>query len=280
MKKFQYQVVRYRHDRVTGEFVNVGIIVYEESTGYLDSFFINKYSRITQFFENVDGNYLVKVLKQFKKEIEQRSAVYNGLFSNEYKSLTEISESVLPKNDSSLFCSEVRTAIDLDIKIAALDLYERIVDRYISEADKTIKDDNYVWKNIYKKYFDACNITDKLTSHTVITANDTIQFDKTWKNGVWNCFESVSFDLKKEETIKNKIYRWSGVLNELENASEKINLYFLTALPSNKDKKLTKFIKDTFNEEKYKTIKVELITEKDAEKLTKTFKEKIESHEQ
>ncbi|EHM7982831.1 DUF3037 domain-containing protein [Elizabethkingia anophelis] len=279
MKKFQYQVVRYRHDRVTGEFVNVGIIVYEPASGFVDSQFISKYSRITQFFENVDGNYLIKILKQFKKEFEYHSVSYKGLFSNTYKSINDISGMILPKDDSSLFCSEVFTAIDLDLKIAMSDLFERIVDRYINETDKMVKDDKYVWKNIYKKYFDAYSITDKLTSHIVKTANDRIEFDKTWKNGVWNCFETVSFDLKKDEAIKNKIYRWSGVLNELENANEELHLYFLTALPSNKDTQLTKFIKETFNDEKYKSIKVELITEKDAEKLTKKFKEKIENHE-
>lgn len=279
MKKFQYQVVRYRHDRVTGEFVNVGIIVYEPASGFVDSQFISKYSRITQFFENVDGNYLIKILKQFKKEFEYHSVSYKGLFSNTYKSINDISGMILPKDDFSLFCSEVFTAIDLDLKIAMSDLFERIVDRYINETDKMVKDDKYVWKNIYKKYFDAYSITDKLTSHIVKTANDRIEFDKTWKNGVWNCFETVSFDLKKDEAIKNKIYRWSGVLNELENANEELHLYFLTALPSNKDTQLTKFIKETFNDEKYKSIKVELITEKDAEKLTKKFKEKIENHE-
>ena len=28
MKPFEYQIVRYLHDRVTGEFVNVGIILF------------------------------------------------------------------------------------------------------------------------------------------------------------------------------------------------------------------------------------------------------------
>jgi len=278
MKKFQYQIIRYRHDRVTGEFVNVGIIIYEPSTGYLDSRFISKYSRITQFFENVDGNYLIKVLKHFKQQIELHSEAYNGLFAKKYKNLEEIIEEILPKNDSSLYCSKLKSAIDLDVQAALQDLYERMVERYIVESDKTIKDDKYVWKNIYKKYFDAYNITEKFTSHTIKTSNDSFEFQKTWKNGVWNCFESVSFDLKKEESIKNKIYRWSGVLNELENANENINLYFLAALPTNKDKKLTKFIKETFKEEKYKKIKVEMITENEAESLAKKFKEKIESH--
>ena len=28
MKPYQYQVIRYTHDRVTGEFVNVGVVLY------------------------------------------------------------------------------------------------------------------------------------------------------------------------------------------------------------------------------------------------------------
>ncbi|MGH1517921.1 DUF3037 domain-containing protein [Chryseobacterium sp. JK1] len=278
MKKYQYQVVRYRHDLVTGEFVNVGIVLYSPEERILDSKFITRYSRITHFYDDVNGNYLVKVLKHFKNQIDLLKNNFNSLFSPEYKSITEITEPILLKDDLSIFCSDIYNVIDLSFESALNDLYERFVDKYVNESDKDVRDDKFVWKNIYKKYFDEYNITDKLTSHTVLTKNDKIEFDKTWKNGIWNCFESVSFDLKKPESIKNKIYRWNGILNELETAQEKINLYFLTALPNEKEKTLTDFIKDTFSREKYQSINVSLITESEAKELASTFKEKIENH--
>jgi len=35
MKTYQYQVLRYLHDHVTGEFVNVDLVFYESQTRFL-----------------------------------------------------------------------------------------------------------------------------------------------------------------------------------------------------------------------------------------------------
>ncbi|MDP5172607.1 MAG: DUF3037 domain-containing protein, partial [Bacteroidia bacterium] len=36
MKKYHYQIIRYVHDHFTGEFVNVGVVVYSKENGFLD----------------------------------------------------------------------------------------------------------------------------------------------------------------------------------------------------------------------------------------------------
>jgi hypothetical protein len=50
MKTYQYQIIRYLHDRVTGDFINVGVIVYAPDYQYLNCKIIAKYGRITSFF--------------------------------------------------------------------------------------------------------------------------------------------------------------------------------------------------------------------------------------
>lgn len=277
MKKIQYQIVRYKHDSVTGEFVNVGIILFQPETGFLSSKFISKYSRITNFFTNVNGNYLVKTLKFFQKELVTKQDELHGLF-NDYKSIDDITKSILSKDNSALICSEILHAIDIDPINTLNDLYNRYIEKYFHEQDKEIKDDNFAWKKVYKKYFDKYEITNKLKSHTIKTDFDNIEFEKSWKNGVWNCFETLSFDLKKTESIKNKVYKWSGILNELENSKEEINLYFLTVLPSNDKNDLTKFIEETLTKQNLKSIKVSMIKESEADKFVKSVKHKIENH--
>jgi len=65
MKKYQFQIVRYIHDRISGEFVNVGIIVYMPESRFLKSRFINKFSRISQLFVDVNGHSLLGALKHY-----------------------------------------------------------------------------------------------------------------------------------------------------------------------------------------------------------------------
>ncbi|MGY6560727.1 MAG: DUF3037 domain-containing protein [Luteibaculaceae bacterium] len=276
MKKFQYQIVRYTPDRVTGEFVNVGIIVYQQETNFLQGKFITKYSRISQFFTDVNGHHIVSSLKHFEKELSILSERLTELFTN-YRLVSEITSSILPQDDSALTCSEVLFGIDINPIHSLDDLYERLVVKHFQDTNKDQKDDKYVWKKVYKQYFDKYQITDKLKSFSVKTSNDEIEFDKAWKNGVWNCYQTVSFDLKRTDAIKNKVYRWSGILNELEHANEELHLYFLTIRPT-KNKQLIKFIEDTLSKRLSNSVKVTLIYETQADKFVASVKKEIEAH--
>ena len=278
MKKFQYQIVRYMHDRVTAEFVNVGIIIYQPETKFLQGQFITKFSRISQFFSDINGQYLLATLRQFENEVIMYSNRLTELFGNP-ASLTEITNSILTKDDSALYCSDLCFGIDVSMQAALDDLFVRLINLYTSEPDKDQHDDKYVWRKVYKQYFDKYEITNKLKSHTVKTDNDEIEFDKSWKNGVWNCYQTLSFDLKRNDTIKNKVYKWSGILNELKNSNEKLNLYFLTVRPS-LNQALNKFIDDTIL--KYNTgqsLKITLVNENEAETFAAGVNKEIEEYQ-
>lgn len=73
------------------------------------------------------------------------------------------------------------------------------------------------------------------------TQNDSFSFDKSWKNEIWHCYQPISFDLQSAESIKDKVYRWSGRLRELNSSSQKIHLTFLATL-SNHFEGLNNFI--------------------------------------
>ncbi|MFU8845119.1 MAG: hypothetical protein ACNA7V_15055, partial [Bacteroidales bacterium] len=144
------------------------------------------------------------------------------------------------------------------------------------EADKEYHDDKYVWRKVYKKYFDKYELTAKLRPHTITTKHDQIEFDKAWKNGVWNCYQTLSFDLKRNDSIKNKVYKWSGILSELEESNQEINLCFLTIAPK-RNGRLNRFIEDTLTTRKKEMVKVQIIEEKDADSFVAKVKEEIEA---
>ena len=276
MKRYQYQLVRYIHDRATSEFVNVGIIIFEPETKFLKSRFIGKYGRISQFFSEINGHYLISVLKQFEKRIEAIYERSSDMFFD-YKDLSEITNSILLKDDSALECTEIKYGIDVDLDNALNDLFERMVNKYTNDHEEEAHDDKYVWKNVYKKYFDQYEITKELKTHSVKTLNDTIQFDKAWKNGIWHCYQTLSFDLKSTDNIKNKVYKWSGILNALDKSNEELHIHFLTA-NSLKHKSLQKFIDDTFLQSSSDNLKVSIVKEKDAEEFVINVKNELLEH--
>jgi Protein of unknown function (DUF3037) len=277
MKTYQYQLVRYTHDLVTGEFVNVGVIVFEPQTGYLKSKFIAKFGRITHFYSDVNGHGILNTLRAFENEIKRISRQLHELFRNDFKTINEITNEILPKNDSALQCTNLSYALDTNLDDALEDLFERLVDKYNQEVISDTLDDKEVWKSVYKQHFDKFGVTPYLRHHSISTHNDLFEFDKAWKNGVWNCYQSLSLDLKNTSSIKDKVYKWVGKLNELESAEERLNVYFLTVYPERDD--LQRFIKDTLtNGNFHDYLSVSIINETEAETFVKKVQGQITAH--
>ena len=277
MKKYQYQIIRYLHDRVTGEFINVGVIVYSPEYQYLNCKIITKYGRITSFFQGADGRAIFKTLRHFEKEITRAKQLFPELRLPVPEDLAELTRKILPDDDSSLILTEVKKGIDLDFNKSLADLYRLLVTKWQSDDDESIISDADVWKKKYKKYFDEYGITAKLTSHEVETKYDNFQFDKAWKNEIWHCYLPVSFDLQNVENIKSKVYKWVGKLAELATASENIDVTLLTSIPR-KHLELSGFIREklTLNSAE---INVKLVSEMEAESFAKGLIRELGEHD-
>lgn len=275
MKKYQYQIIRYLHDRVTGEFINIGVIVYSPEYQYLDCKVITKYGRITSFFPGADGKAILKSLRHFEKEVIRMKQLFLELLPLS-EDLAELTRKVLPDDDSSLTLTDVKKGIDLDFNKALADLYRLLVTKWQNETDESATSDADVWKKKYKKYFDEYGITAKLTEHEVETKYDSFQFDKAWKNEIWHCYLPVSFDLQNVENIRSKVYKWAGKLAELATAREFIDVTLLTSIPR-KHLELCGFIQEKLTL-KSAEITVKLVSEVDAERFARELRSEIDEH--
>jgi hypothetical protein len=278
MKRYEFQLLKYIHDRGSSEFVYIGVVIFDPETRFLKSQFISKYSRLSNFFKNVHGPYLLSVLKQVENHIERISKRANDASFN-YKDISSITNSVVTRDDSVLEFAELRYGFDIDFDAALTDLFDDFVNKYSHDNEDEVHDDRFVWKNVYKQYFDKYEISKILKPHSVKTKNDTIEFDKSWKNGVLHCYQPLSFDLKNIDNIKNKVYKWSGILNALEQSNEELHIHFLT-INSEKQHSVQKFIDDTFSERSFKTIKVSIVKENQAEEFALKVKNEILEHNQ
>lgn len=281
MITIHYKVLRYQPDKVSGEFVNLGIVAFDISNGDLKSKFINKIGKLSGFFNKANGRYLMKMVRVIQDNCEAYSErLRSELKFNDITQIDEIVNSILPKDDSALFFSETKKTLDLNLNLSVDDLFSRFVKIHLmDEEDDEVRNDKEVWNKIYKKHFDALGISSHLSTHKVKTKNDELEFEKSWKNGVWNCFESVSFNLSRADTIKNKVYKWAGKLDELSSAEELIHIYLLSLLPSDHPE-LNNFIKHKIDEKSTGNLKVELISENNIEKVVTEIKKEIDRHSQ
>ena len=195
------------------------------------------------------------------------------------KQVEELVNSILPKDDSALCFTETQKTLDVNLDLAIEDLFSRFVKIHLSDDEEDeVRNDKEVWNRVYKKHFDDYGISGHLSSHKVKTKNDELEFEKAWKNGAWNCFESVSFNLTRPDSIKNKVYKWAGKLDELSSTKESLHVYLLSIFP-NDHPELTAFIKHKINEKSSGNLKVELVLENNIEKVVKKIKREIDKHQ-
>jgi hypothetical protein len=264
---YQYQLLRYEHDLVTGEFANLGIVYFDAASGtLLWRFEDKKYGRLSHFFgEKVQGSAILAVLKQLKKDLQKIKN--DGL--RQFQSIEALTRAVMPPDDNGWSFSQAWQGRHFDHQLNFEELYARIIGQYQEENTKR-QDDTFAWKSVYKKYFDRHKITAKLRPHQVKTDTDAFDFQHTCKNGAWHCFQSLSFALKHEGSIKDKIYRWNGIARELLTSEEPLKVYLLSIFPD--DPHLAELIRTKLNITE-KNVEVRVVSEQEAEQVALQVKE-------
>ena len=69
-KQYQFAVLRYVHDTVTGEFINVGLCVFSKEGAFGGIKCRHTYKRITSVFPNVNGERLKSLLRHIESIFE------------------------------------------------------------------------------------------------------------------------------------------------------------------------------------------------------------------
>jgi hypothetical protein len=277
MKKFQYQVLRYMPDRMSGEFINLGVVVLSPEMQAFDGRFYHKSGRLHQFFPKVNSGFVKQMVSRVEDGLHQlmeQSAA--PLFKDMVMSLDIITMQILPKDDSSLYFTEVQTVFDLDMNSLLIELFDRLITRHTLEEESVSMQDSEVWTKIYKPFFSNSALTSMLHETVVKTKHDELHFERTFQNGALHCFEPVSFQLSNSEVIKGKAYKWAGRLQELETVEDPLHVYLLAALPD--DSALQSLVRDKFDGVKIGEATIELVDEKHASALIQKMEGLIVAH--
>ena len=230
---YSYVVLRYVHDVVTGEFVNVGIVMIAPKSGKLLYRTRKTISRMKNIFPDLNTHDFREIMRSIDHGLKSvgRQTSIEGLFAGQDNASAYASR-VIANDDSALQWSQDSFGISKDIDAT----FERIFERFVSQYDKHSehkRSDDDVWKPVSTMLADR-GVNLKLQSKVVVGNADSIEFDRAWKNGKWHVYEPISFDLADADNIKDKARRWRGHLAAVaEGVSEDVNLHFIIGTPSN-----------------------------------------------
>ena len=68
---YSFSVLRYIHDIVTGEFINIGVVLYAPKAKYLSAMCTSRYGRLSKMFSNIDGDHFRQVVRYIQTRLEE-----------------------------------------------------------------------------------------------------------------------------------------------------------------------------------------------------------------
>lgn len=229
---YQFSVLRYVHDTVTQEFVNIGVAVFAPGVGFLRARCTENYARISRMFLRIDGTQYRQIAHYIESQVSAQSKRFDSSLQFEpAPRLDTLLAEILPRDDSAFRFSDVGVGTSIDPRKALDDLYHRHVEQYLA-AERPTRDDEEVWR-VFREPLDRknANIAGLLKPKRIVAPLFEYEFKRAWRNGVWHLYEPVSFDLVEEYSVLDKANRWLGRGENLSESDEPFRMYLLLGEP-------------------------------------------------
>lgn len=274
---YSFSVLRYIHDIVTAEFINVGVVLYAPKARFLSAICTSRYGRVSKMFSNVAGDHFKQVTRyiQAKLEEEGERLVTELPFEKLPASVIDFATRVLPVDDSSLQFSPEGYGVTVRPQETLEQIYNRYVEKYYEKVEKHSRSDEDIWK-VYKKPLEEKRILANLMPHQIIGVNYDYEFKYCWKNEQWRIQEPVSFDLVEASSITDKANAWLGRITSLYDGGESFNLNMLIGAPQ--DERLKSAFIKAQNIMHKMPCKHNFIHEDEAADFAENLKKEIEAH--
>lgn len=228
---YTYVLLRYRHDSLSGEFANVGVVLHSPEMHFLGARLRKTVGRLGKMFPDLNRAALMDGLRAVERGLDRLHKTEASGLLTKLRDADSFARLILPPDDSSLIWSDVGSGVTRDPAETLDKLYSRFVARY-DEPARTVRDDAAVWQPVQEKLIER-NLADRLHPKVISSPIDKVEFQHAWKNGAWHCYQPLSFDLITAEGIREKAARWAGHMTGLSHAEEQIKPHFIVGAPVN-----------------------------------------------
>ncbi|WFU37556.1 DUF3037 domain-containing protein [Bradyrhizobium sp. CB82] len=231
-QRYSFVILRYVHDVLTEEFINVGVVLYVPEEGRVLARTRSTMGRLRGVFPDLDREAFVATMANVRygfRRIARRKKT-SELFRQE--SIESVAREAVPHDDSSLQWSSIGGGFSANVQETFDRLYSQFVARYDQRSTHR-RSDEEIWRPVVAK-LEELNLADILQEKVISGALDDVTFKHAWKNGQWHVYEPVSFDLAEADSIKGKAREWLGHLAAVvaDGRSEPFKPHFFVGAPT------------------------------------------------
>jgi len=228
---YSYVVLRYVHDVLTGEFVNVGLVMAVPGQAMLLTRSRKTFGRIKNVFPDLDSDAYKAAIAAVERSFRdiKRNTSNEDLLQRD-RTAYDFARIAVPLDDSALQWSPVGSGLTADPRATFEQLYRRLITRYDRSSIRHRTDDD-VWRLVATQLKEN-EVPVDLQPKRVEGRTDSVEFRHAWRNGKWHVYEPVSFDLADADNIKDKARRWLGHLTAVrDGVQEDLQVHFIVGRP-------------------------------------------------
>lgn len=214
-RPYSYVPIRYVHDVLSGETLNVGVVLYSSETGFLRAKLLhNKTKRLSDAFRHFDVEQHRQVMKDLESGLiflrAKQVGEQGNLFSARPKDVGLVMRRLWPDRGTRYTFGDSFHGVAEDLDETVDDLYNRLVEAQMPEpaAGDKQKDDR-LWRRVATPLRKAA-VAHRLTPEKVSTPYGVLELKHTFRNGKLNILQPLSFDLNDAESITRKASLWYG----------------------------------------------------------------------
>lgn len=232
---YTYSLIRYVHDVVTGEFVNVGVVLYAPEIPYTAALCSERLERVSCLFRDADLKDLKRVLSFIRQRIDEKGKDLSAeiRFNRSPDDADELLRSIMPRDDSAVQYVRAGGGVTTDLSETLHSLYSRYVE-HSRKAPSPRRGDRAIW-NIFEGAFKKRNVLECLHDHTIEAPGIRHTFAHAWNNERWHCYQPLSFDMPEARRIEEKATQWLGRSMALSRSNDHFILYYLLGAPRDPD---------------------------------------------
>ena len=241
---YSYVPIRYVHDVVAGEQLNVGVVMFAPTANFIEAKLADRRThRLAETFNGFDVDLHRLALKELRAGLSNLKARGQGsqgaFFSDRVSDAGGLLRLLWPDKGTQYTFGEVGFGV-ADNLVRTLDrLFKRYVENQMpgEDSDDRVKDEQ-VWNRVLKSLRPRVP-TSKLQKETVDTPSGPIELPYTYKNGKLNVFQPLSFDLADDRSISRKANTWFGMSVSLRQVGDVGPILYVVGPPRSQTKLAT-----------------------------------------
>jgi hypothetical protein len=273
---YSFSVLRYIHDPVTQEFVNIGVAILSPDAKYFRAICTTSYARITQVFEKIDGQRFRQLSRYLQDQICAAGQEYESTLPFEAgPTIEHMLARVLPPDDSAIQFSKAGVGLSVDLDRTLHELFQRHVERYTASGESPRRTDEDVWR-VFREPLDRALVTPRLKPKRIVASSYEYEFERSWKNEIWHVYEPVSFDMVEAASMLDKANRWVGRATSLLDSPDPFRIHILLGEPA--DDRLKPTFVRAQNILNKMPGKKEFVRESEAESFAEELAREVQGH--